>query len=657
MGSIQKIRNRSNQFLIAAALLIAYVSGICAEIPGLRVAGRYLYDKCGEKVILRGINKMIVWTDINGASFPEIAKTGANSVRIVWITTGDMAKFDAAIKACKDNKMIPMVELHDATGKWDQLSTCVNWWIKPEVVSVIQKHEEYLLINIANECGETVSETDFKAGYTSAITKMRTAGIHVPLIIDGAKYGQDIDILQATGPDLITTDPDHNLLLSVHMWWPVEYGWSDQKITDEVAQSVNMNLPLIVGEFAHKGVGCETNINYKHIISECQKNEIGWLAWEWGPGNSDCTEMDMTTDNKFATLQGWGLEVAMTDPNSIKNTAVRPKFITNDICEGNTVTRFSVSVIAKGRGGVIMSPNKAMVDSGQILTIKAVPDANNLFVNWSGSEEGTQNPLTITATENLNITAVFTDNGPAVGAELVTNGDFANSLTGWTFAAFAPAVGTASVENGIFVVNMTTAGTDGWNAQLNQATLDITKGKSYLVSFKAKADQPFALSTNVGLNADPWTTYSEYQKFTIGTEMKTYTYEFTMGGDTDQKARVVYDLGTLSAKIYFDDISIKPVDASNSVKKNDLHLKVNKTIVVSMNSSGNLAVTISQAVNGSFELIDLSGKSIARLNPASYAPGTYTMKFPVNNLSSGTYFIRVVSSSVNYVLSPVSIVR
>ena len=39
-----------------------------------------------------------------------------------------------------------------------------------------------------------------------------------------------------------TGDPDHNILLTVHLWWPVEWGWSNQKITDEAEQSVKPKL-------------------------------------------------------------------------------------------------------------------------------------------------------------------------------------------------------------------------------------------------------------------------------------------------------------------------------------------------------------------------------------------------------------------------------
>jgi len=629
------------QTVFFACLFSFIISGYSADLPGFKVAGRFLYDKCGEKVILRGVDKMTIWTDINGASFPEIAKTGANCVRIVWGTDGAVDKFDAVITKCYESHMIPIVELHDATGKWDKLSTCVNWWIKPEVLSVIQKHEEYLLVNIANECGETVSNADFKAGYTDAVIKMRTAGIHVPLIIDAAKYGQDIDILQATGPDLISADPDHNLLLSAHGWWPDTYGFDDNFIVTELAQSAQMNLPLMLGEFGPTGVGCVGTINYKLIMAECQKNEIGWLAWSWGPGNSDCADMDMTTDSKFATLRGWGLEVATTDSNSIKNTSVRPKFMVDGVCEGSTVPRFTVSVLAAGRGFIIVSPNKSMVDSGEVLTITATADAGNEFLNWSGNATGTTNPLTVTISKATTITAVFSDNGPAVGAELVTNGDFSDGDNGWTFGAWAGAEGTSDVADGEYVVTMTTADTVGWAAQLQTDELDISKGSSYVVSFSSRADSPYELSTNVGMKVDPWTTYSGYQHMSIGTEMKAFTFEFTMKDSSDKDARIVFDLGDFSGKLYLDNVSIKPIGVIG-VKKTCVSAQGQPYYAIHFTEKGTFQFNTSKAVNGSFELYTISGKCLGKLPLATYPAGYSSFSFHTGQqLPTGTYIVRL----------------
>ncbi|MFZ5985816.1 MAG: discoidin domain-containing protein [Bacillota bacterium] len=317
--------------IILAVILIMTVSlplvSAAEDIyPGFRVQGRFLYDKAGEKVVMYGVNEMSVWGDIDGdVALPEIRKTGANAVRLVWSITAPARKLDILIYNCRKNNMIPMVELHDATGDWSKLTALVDYWVSPEVVEVIKRHQEYLIINIGNEVGQTVSEADFKAGYETAIKRMRNAGIHVPLVIDGGDWGKDINVLQAAGPYLINADPDHNLMFSVHMWWPYMWGYSDQRVIDEIKQSVDMGLPLIVGEFGHQWEATTNGaIPYKTILEQCHLNEIGYLAWSWGPGNQPQTFLDMTTDGTFDTLRGWGLEVCITDPHSVKNIAVRP---------------------------------------------------------------------------------------------------------------------------------------------------------------------------------------------------------------------------------------------------------------------------------------------------------------------------------------------
>ncbi|MDQ2087777.1 discoidin domain-containing protein [Herbivorax sp. ANBcel31] len=297
-----------------------------SRYPGFRVQGRHLYDNTGEKVVLYGPNVMTIWGEVSGEkTFAEIEKTGANAIRIVWLTTGSARNLDLAIYNCRKNNMIPMIELHDATGEWDMLPELVDYWTRPDIVEVIQKHQEYLLINIGNEVGQQVSDSDFRDGYETAVTRMREAGIHVPLIIDGADWGKDIDILKENGPYLIDADPDSNLMFSIHMWWPYMWGNDEQRVIDEINECVEMELPLIVGEFAHAWEEHDEGaIPWETILEQCYYNEIGYMPWSWGPGNNPQDFLDMTTDGTYDTLHGWGLEVAVTHPYSIKNIAVRP---------------------------------------------------------------------------------------------------------------------------------------------------------------------------------------------------------------------------------------------------------------------------------------------------------------------------------------------
>jgi mannan endo-1,4-beta-mannosidase len=313
--------------------------------------GRHLFDSTGKQAILRGVNKMSVYDfdDPTGAAyFPEIRRSGANSVRIVWKTMDDIGvatdlnRLDALITNARQSGLVPMVELHDATGNWDGLGYLVDYWVRPALVALIRKHQAYLLVNIGNEVGdEHVSATDFITGYMAAVTAMRAAGIRTPLVIDAPDWGKNLAVLNASAAALLAADPARNLLFSVHAYWPTSCGGSAQFIRSQLQEAVALEYPLIVGEFSKYGgfpcndpqasiCGPDGEIDYQTILQVCHENGIGWYAWEWGPGNalgsppdSLCAAMDMTPDGQFDHLKpGWAQEVAVSSPFSLANTSL-----------------------------------------------------------------------------------------------------------------------------------------------------------------------------------------------------------------------------------------------------------------------------------------------------------------------------------------------
>ena len=317
------------------------------------IEGRHLHAPNGAKVILRGVNKMSVFeqpADAQGQiSFPEIKQTAANSVRIVWAIATDqgptaIATLDALITNAKANHLIPMVELHDATGDWTRLGELVNYWTQPAVVDILKKHEAYLLINIGNEVGDdTVSQADFVAGYNDAVQRLRAAGIRSPLVIDASDWGKDLGMLNNTAAVLLAADPEANLIFSVHLYWPMADGADAAFIRTNLQQAVNLGYPLVVGEFSRYGAFSQNNpaadkcgptgeIDYQTILDVCHELDLGWYAWEWGPGNDFndplCAVMDMTPDRTFVNLkQGWAFEVAVSSPFGIQQTSVTPASI------------------------------------------------------------------------------------------------------------------------------------------------------------------------------------------------------------------------------------------------------------------------------------------------------------------------------------------
>jgi hypothetical protein len=191
--------------------------------PVFTVSGRTILDTGGDPVQLRGVNKMSVFDDNDPRGdtyFAEIAKSKSNTVRIVWAIEDDNGPTNvndlaALIANCQANKMLPMIELHDATGDLSKLPRLANYWTRNDVLEVIFKAGGNLLINIGNEVGDdTVTANQWVSAYTPVIRQMRNAGIRTPLVIDAPDFGKNLNVVVAGANDLLNVDP--NLIFSVH---------------------------------------------------------------------------------------------------------------------------------------------------------------------------------------------------------------------------------------------------------------------------------------------------------------------------------------------------------------------------------------------------------------------------------------------------------
>lgn len=309
------------------------------DVATFKVDGAKLKDRCGEEVVLRGVNEMIVWSAGRDGTpeYSEIAKTGANVVRIVWNKEGTAQQLDVAIAGALAEQLIPMIENHDATGDLTLLPEVVDYWTQPEVVAVLKKYEQDLLLNIANEAGDgAVTSATYQSAYETAITRLRETGLVLPLILDAPQWGQNIDVIQATWQALSAHDPEHNLLYSVHTWWHDPMG---VRVKAELAESSEAGMPLIVGEFSHHAVyQCDqAPFAYSVLLDESQRLGIGWLVWSWGAvPNGDCQGeggFDMTVDGVFGEWSAaWAEEIAISHSASMKNTSVRPSSIVTGAC-------------------------------------------------------------------------------------------------------------------------------------------------------------------------------------------------------------------------------------------------------------------------------------------------------------------------------------
>lgn len=299
------------------------------------VDGATLRDPCGDAVVLRGVNHPTMFVDRAGAALPEIAATGANAVRLFWVAGADVpvSAAEPAIVRAIASGMVPMLEMHDSTCKWE-LAGIVDAWIAPDTVAMIERHQDNLLVNLANEAS-TDDDDAFERDTIAAVVRMREAGIHVPIVIDATKCGRNLEVLLERGPALIAADPEHAIVLSWHAWDPLTRAELD-RAADRIAAS---GLPIVIGELGPRSPpGCGAPLDLDGLLAVARRHRLGWLAWSWGddvPGhdwNSDCGEFDMVDTFARSSLRGWGRRVAVDSPDGIAQTSVRSAWQTTSRC-------------------------------------------------------------------------------------------------------------------------------------------------------------------------------------------------------------------------------------------------------------------------------------------------------------------------------------
>jgi mannan endo-1,4-beta-mannosidase len=306
---------------------------------GFFVLDGKLYDSGGTEFIPIGANTAVFWqSEVNGLkSFPDMKKAGANCARIIsvtnnsansWSWQSNFSKQKVCVKACVNTKLIPILEFHDVTcgngyetdteGK--NLKKVVDYWCTPNLVSLCKEYEKYLIVNVANEWGPTNS--GFRDGYKKAITAMRAAGIKNTILIDAGGCGQNPTTLINYVQELLDFDPEKNILFAIHFygnWMTKEKSkqcWQFY-VEDYLQMFKDKKIPVIVGEFGWTGAPDNfTLYDPKKIITESNKQGIGWLFWAWNSNPNETyydivanytkgysNEADLTEHGKYIVQQ------------------------------------------------------------------------------------------------------------------------------------------------------------------------------------------------------------------------------------------------------------------------------------------------------------------------------------------------------------------
>jgi len=326
-----------------------------AQNEFIHTSGKYILGPCQDTILLRGVNySPYNWGyTLSDIKFDEIAKSGANSVRIPWYYDNpnaaiyaDFVALDSAISRCVQHKMIAILELHDYTCGADTLALSLgsNWWKSTSVLPILMKYKHSIIVNIANEAlqvnwqnNKVAALANYKSVYQNIIKSLRAVnGFDFPIMIDAPDCGQSSDVFvnNNTGLDLINADPKRNLIFSAHAYWYGYAGNDSAQMATKINNVVAANIPFVLGEIANEqddATPCAYTLNYKPLLNYCQSQKIGWLAWIWD--HDICPNRQLSSTGNFANLTAYGNDI-INNPNYglLAKAAAKSEYLVKGKC-------------------------------------------------------------------------------------------------------------------------------------------------------------------------------------------------------------------------------------------------------------------------------------------------------------------------------------
>ncbi|MDQ0192004.1 S-layer homology domain-containing protein [Paenibacillus wynnii] len=172
----------------------------------------------------------------------------------------------------------------------------------------------------------------------------------------------------------------------------------------------------------------------------------------------------------------------------------------------------------------------------------------------------------VTGTRPVNPSNAVPQRTPLADGNQIYNGDYTgNTMNGvpedWQFLLNGGGVGTVSVvedtyKDMVAKVVVDQAGTQNYSLQLTQMPLLLEKGKSYKVTFDAKADGERSFMTKLTQFGGSWTAYSGEKNYQLSNEWQSYEYSFTMNKATDNNVRFEFNLGLSDIDAYFANVRV-----------------------------------------------------------------------------------------------------
>ena len=275
---------------------------------GFHVQNQKIIDANGNEFIMRGVNVAHAWYQNNTEqTLKAVAAKGCNTVRVVCADGGQWTKTSAAelekiIGWCKENKLICVLEAHDATGsdKVEDIVAAAKYWAENK--DILNKNTDTVILNIANEWVGTWDSATWAKGSSEAIKVVRDAGIKNMIMIDAAGWGQYGNAIKEKGSEVFASDPDKNTVFSIHFYGTA--GKDASTIKSNIDGALSSGAPVLAGEFGYKH--SDGDVDEISLMNYCDEKGLGYLAWSWKGNGGGVEYLDLSNDWDGNSLTEWG---------------------------------------------------------------------------------------------------------------------------------------------------------------------------------------------------------------------------------------------------------------------------------------------------------------------------------------------------------------
>ena len=241
-------------------------------------------------------------------------------------------------------------------------------------------------------------------------------------------------------------------------------------------------------------------------------------------------------------------------------------------------------------------------------------------------------------------TAFCTLNFVEPGRNLVYNGDFSQGCLFWELIQENEAAVLAGVEAGAILLDIRNGGSEIRDVQFLQHGMAMVQGRQYQFEFDAWSDKSAVVDVGIEKSGESRINYGKTGSVGIGRIKKHFSFDFTVDNPSDYNARVIFNCGGETGKLYLDNVSLVMLDSEENEDPDTGPRGMFRIAAVKPNpfhEFTTLKFFLPARSQVSWSLYNILGQRQLDRKAGFFSPGDCEFQMELTGLGAGVYICRV----------------